>query len=58
MSNSGKNQGRTSPTTPSAASRVQGAVARANGGAVPQGSYVGRLQGAAARNFGKSGSKK
>lgn len=58
MSKSSNNQGRTSPTTPSVASRVQGTVARTHGGAVPQGSYVGRFQAAAARNFGKSGSKK
>ncbi len=57
MSKSGNNQGRTSPTTPSAAARAQGAVAHTNGGAVPKGSYVGRLQAAATRNFGKSGGK-
>lgn len=45
------------PTTPAAASRVQGAVAKGNGGTVPKGSYAARMQGAAARNFGKSGSK-
>lgn len=44
-------------TTPADASRVQSAVAKAHGGAVPKGSYVGRLQGAAARHFGKSGGK-
>lgn len=33
-----------SPTSPAAASRVQGAVARQNGGGIPKGSYVGRLQ--------------
>jgi len=49
-------KGRSVPTTPTAASRVQSAVARSNG-SVPAGSYVGRLQSAAARNFGKSGSK-
>jgi hypothetical protein len=47
---------RSIPSTPTAASRVQGAVARTTG-SVPAGSYVGRIQGAAARNFGKSGSK-
>lgn len=57
MSKSGNNQGRTTQTTPSAASRTQGAVARTHGGAVPKGSYVGRLQAAAARNFGKPGGK-
>lgn len=57
MSKSGNNQGRTTQTTPSAASRTQGSVARTQGGAVPKGNYVGRLQAAVARNFGKSGSK-
>lgn len=47
----------TNPTKPSDASRIQGKVALANGGMVPKGSHVGRLQGAAARNFGKSGGK-
>jgi hypothetical protein len=32
------------PTTPAAVARVQGAVARQNGGGVPKGSYVGRMQ--------------
>jgi hypothetical protein len=32
------------PTTPGAVARVQGAVARQNGGGVPKGSYVGRMQ--------------
>jgi hypothetical protein len=49
-------KGRSVPSTPVVASRVQGAVARTTG-SVPAGSYVGRIQGAAARNFGKSGSK-
>lgn len=31
-------------TTAKIAARVQGAVARKSGGAVPKGSYVGRLQ--------------
>lgn len=56
-----KSKGKSStikPTSPADASRVQGAVASKHGGQVPKGSYVGRLQGAAAKNFGKSGSKK
>lgn len=44
-------------TTPDAASRVQGTVARHNGGVVPKGSQVGRMQRAAVRNFGASGKK-
>jgi hypothetical protein len=57
MSKTGNSQGRATSTTPTVASRVQGSVARSTGGAVPKGSYVGRLQGAAARNYGKSGGK-
>lgn len=38
-----------SPTTPTAVSRVQSAVARQNGGGVPKGSYVGRMQHAVAK---------
>lgn len=38
-----------SPTTPAAVARAQGAVARQNGGGVPKGSYVGRMQQAAAK---------
>lgn len=33
-----------STTTQPAVARVQGAVARQNGGGVPKGSYVGRMQ--------------
>lgn len=33
-----------SPTTQVAVARVQGVVARQNGGGVPKGSYVGRMQ--------------
>lgn len=33
-----------SRTTKSAVARVQGAVAHQNGGGVPKGSYVGRMQ--------------
>lgn len=33
-----------SATTRSAVARVQGAVARQNGGGVPKASYVGRMQ--------------
>lgn len=49
-------KGRSVPSTPKVASRVQGALARSTG-SVPAGSYVGRIQVAAARNFGKSGGK-
>lgn len=38
-----------SPTTQAAVARVQGAVARRNGGGVPKGSYVGRMQRAVAK---------
>lgn len=44
-------------TTPADASRVQSAVAKSHAGVVPKGSYVGRLQRAAALHFGKSGGK-
>ncbi len=57
MSKSKGNCNSSKSTTPADASRAQSAVARENGGQVPKGSYVGRLQGAAAKNFGKSGSK-
>ncbi len=33
-----------SPTTPAVVARVQSGVARQNGGGVPKGSYVGRMQ--------------
>lgn len=39
------------------ASRMQSAVASVNGGQVPKGSYVGRVQAAATRNVTKTGSK-
>lgn len=38
-----------SPITSAAVARVQGSVARQNGGGVPKGSYVGRMQQAAAK---------
>ncbi|MCC2961592.1 hypothetical protein LK540_14270 [Massilia sp. IC2-278] len=57
MSKSQHSQKSSSPTTPRDASRVQATVARSSGGAVPKGSYVGRLQAAAVRNQGKSGAK-
>lgn len=50
-------QAKSALTTPAAASRVQGAIAKTHGGSVPTGSYVGKLQRAAARNYGKSGGK-
>jgi len=56
MSKPSNNKGRTTLTSPTAASRAQKAVARTHGGEVPKGNYTGRLQAAAARNFGKSGS--
>lgn len=55
MSKSSNNKGRTTPTSPTAASRAQKAVALTHAGTVPKGSYAGRLQAAAARNLGKSG---
>lgn len=42
-----------SPITPAAVARVQGAVARQNGGGVPKGSYVGRMQQTLAAKTGK-----
>lgn len=45
--------------TTSAAARIQGATARANGGQVAAGSFAARAQAAAAHNSaGKSGGKK
>ncbi len=38
-----------SSTTSAAVARVQGAVARQNGGGVPKGSYVGRMQNTVAK---------
>ncbi len=32
------------PTTPSVVARIQSTVAKQNGGQIPKGSYVGRLQ--------------
>jgi hypothetical protein len=57
MSKAQHNQKPAPSTTPRDASRVQAAVARSSGGSVAKGSYVGRMQAAAARNHGKSGSK-
>lgn len=45
-------------TAPVDASRTQRAVAGKHEGQVPKDSYVGRLQRAATKNFGKSGGKK
>lgn len=42
-----------SPTTSAAVARVQGVVARQNGGGVPKGSYVGRMQQTLAAKAGK-----
>lgn len=50
-------QAKSNLTKPTDASRVQSAVAKDNGGKVPAGSYVGNLQRAAVRNYGKSGGK-
>lgn len=44
-------------TTPKAASRVQRATALSNGGLVKSDSVASRMQRAAVKNFGKSGSK-
>lgn len=57
MNKSSSSKGSAAPTTPQAAARVQAAYARAHGGKVPSGGQVARMQAAAARNFGKSGSK-
>jgi hypothetical protein len=57
MSKASVNVTKTNLTKPKDASRVQGVVAKANGGAIPKGSFVGRMQNAADRNFGKSGGK-
>lgn len=38
-----------SPITSATVARIQGAVARQNNGGVPKGSYVGRMQQAAAK---------
>ena len=57
MSKPSNNTKTANPTTPKAASRVQTAIALATGGSVAKGTYVGRLQGAAASRFGKSGGK-
>lgn len=38
------------PMTPSAASRIQGAQAKANGGQIAKGSFATRAQSAAAKN--------
>jgi hypothetical protein len=45
-------------TKPVDASRAQSAIAGKHDGQVPKDSYVGRLQRAAMKNFGKSGGKK
>jgi len=41
------------PMTPKAASRIQSATAKANGGSVPKGSFASRAQRAAAKNSSK-----
>ncbi len=38
-----------SPMTPAAASRIQGATAKSNGGSVAKGSFAARAQSAAAK---------
>jgi hypothetical protein len=45
-------------TTVATAARAQSAVARANGGQVTRGSYVGRLQAAAAKHVRQGGTKR
>ncbi|MDN2713634.1 hypothetical protein [Janthinobacterium sp. SUN120] len=57
MTKAKHNQKPSTLTTTRAASRAQAAVARSTGGSVPKGSYVGRLQAAAANNSGKPGVK-
>ena len=41
------------PMTSKAASRIQSATAKANGGSVPKGSFASRAQRAAAKNSSK-----
>tara|TARA_Y100000588_G_scaffold263510_2_gene278197 strand:- start:3591 stop:3743 length:153 start_codon:yes stop_codon:yes gene_type:complete len=41
---------KSTPMTPSAAARIQGAQAKANGGQVAKGSFAPRAQSAAAKN--------
>lgn len=41
--------------TPAAVARVQGAVAAQNGGQVPKGSYVGRMQRVVAQSVAPKG---
>lgn len=57
MNKHGQKVSRLKLTTPADATRVQQKVANENGGIVPKGSVVGRLQRAAVKNFGKSGRK-
>lgn len=55
MTKTTRTQKTSQPTTLDDASRVQSAIAKANGGAVPKRSQASRMQRAAARNSGKSG---
>jgi len=57
MKNNQQQSPKRNPTTPKAASRMQSGVAKDNGGTVPKGNYVGRIQKAAKNNFGKPGGK-
>lgn len=57
MSKKSSATSKTVPTTPSVVSRVQSAVAKKSGGAIPKGSYVGRLQSTADSKSLKSGSQ-
>jgi len=43
-----------STMTRAAASRIQSATAKANGGAVPKGSFAAKAQSAASKNIAKS----
>ncbi|WP_175997380.1 hypothetical protein [Burkholderia stabilis] len=55
MTKSGSKSASHTPMTPAAASRIQSATAKVNGGKVEAGSFAARAQAAGARN-GKSGS--
>ena len=57
MSKASKSTARVS-TTVAAVARVQSTVARANGGRLPRGSYVGRLQATAAKHSAHGGTKR
>lgn len=49
MANQAKGSSRSTPMTPKAASRIQGATARGNGGKTSKGSFSARAQSVAAK---------